>query len=94
VHGVVARAVRALRVRLPAFALGVDEVANVGRVDRVERVLLLGIVERGTEGGSASEGEVVAVARVLFRVEVGQERAWLMRLFRYGACLVFPTIWL
>jgi hypothetical protein len=75
VHGVVARAVRALQVCLPRFAAAADEVPDVRCVDVIERVFLFGVGERDAERAAAGEREVIGVARVLFRVEVRQGRA-------------------
>jgi hypothetical protein len=51
---------------------GGDEVADVPGVDRVERVLFLGVGERDAERATAREGEVVGVAGMLFGIELGQ----------------------
>jgi len=51
VHGVIARAVGGLRVRLPALVRGVNFVADVARADRVERVLLF----RSSSGTAKAE---------------------------------------
>ena len=52
---------------------GVDEVADVARPDRVERVLLLRVGQRHPERAAARQRQVVAVARVLLGVELAQQ---------------------
>jgi hypothetical protein len=52
------------------------QIADVRGVDGVKRVLFFGIGEWDAERASAGEREVIGVARVLFRVEVRQGRAF------------------
>jgi hypothetical protein len=75
VHGIVARAVRALQVGLPGFAGRDGQVADVAGVDRVLRVFLRRVVQRDTERAPARQGQVVGVAGVFLGVELGQQAA-------------------
>jgi len=72
VRSVITRAVRALQVGLPRLVCRVDQIANIGGADRVQRVFFLGVVQRDAEGATAGYREVVTVARVFFGVELGE----------------------
>jgi hypothetical protein len=74
-YGVVARPVRALQVGLPGLAGRDGQVADVAGVDRVLRVFLRRVVQRDAERAPARQRQVVGVAGMFLRVELGQQAA-------------------
>jgi hypothetical protein len=92
VNGVVARAVRALEVSLPALARGIDQVTEVRRADRVARVDLQRIGERDAERAAARDREVVRVARMLLGEQVRQQGAMRQQAVEVRGAARLPTI--
>ena len=62
----------ALVVGLPALVGTVDEVADVGGTDRVLGVRLQGVGQRNAEDAATGQRQIVAVAGMLFGVELVQ----------------------
>ena len=73
VHGVIARPVRALQVRLPGLVRGPDQIADIPGPDRVLRIFLERVIQRYAERAAARQREVVRVAWMLLGEEVSEQ---------------------